>query len=313
MEVLNQPSVSIIVVTYNSSKYVLETLESVRKQTYQNIELIITDDCSLDNTLEICNDWIEDNKKRFVRTKVISAKQNTGIPANCNRGVRNSEGQWVKLIAGDDMLLKSCIEDNVEYVYENPSAKFVVSDLLEINDEGFFFDNRKAKIEKDNRLKFFFNAKTAEKQLKAYSRWPVFLNAPTFFIDKQLLTDVNFFDAEYRVFEDMPLIYRITSKGVRVYFMNKPTVKYRIHDKAISRKASNNNDRNKEVLSVFKKYRAENLSKINLIDLSIYYEVWLNHYWKGFGGHKGSRLLNKLSLFYLYSKYVIYKVNRTKN
>ena len=313
MEVLNQPLVSIIVVTYNSSKYVLETLESVRKQTYQNIELIITDDCSLDNTLEICNDWIEDNKKRFVRTKVISSKQNTGIPANCNRGVRNSEGQWVKLIAGDDMLLKSCIEDNVEYVYENPSAKFVVSDLLEINDEGFFFDNRKAKIEKDNRLKFFFNAETAEKQLKAYSRWPVFLNAPTFFIDKKLLTDINFFDAEYRVFEDMPLIYRITSKGVRVYFMNKPTVKYRIHDKAISRKASNNNDRNKEVLSVFKKYRAENLSKINLIDLSIYYEVWLNHYWKGFGGHKGSRLLNKLSLFYLYSKYVIYKVNRTQN
>jgi alpha-1,3-rhamnosyltransferase len=51
--------VSIVVVTYNSSKSVLDTLESVKAQTYQNIEIIITDDCSTDNTVEICRHWIE--------------------------------------------------------------------------------------------------------------------------------------------------------------------------------------------------------------------------------------------------------------
>ena len=73
------PLFSIIIVTYNSSPYVLETLESARAQTYQNIELIITDDCSIDNTVNICREWIDKNKERFVRTELITVEQNTGI------------------------------------------------------------------------------------------------------------------------------------------------------------------------------------------------------------------------------------------
>ena len=307
---LKFPLVSIIVVTYNSSRYVLESLESIKDQTYQNVELIITDDCSLDNTVAICNNWVKENKDRFARVKIITANHNTGIPSNCNRGAKKSHGEWIKLIAGDDILLKSCIEDNVKYIEDNPDAKFVVSELLEINDDGFFLKSDKAKREKDNRLKFFFNAKTAKKQLKAFARWPVFLNAPTYFINRQLLKNIDYFDEDYRIFEDMPLIYRVTSNNVIIYFMNKPTVKYRIHDKAVSRKASNNNYRDKEVISVFKKYRVEHLSKFNLIDLSIYYELWLNYFWKGFKGHKGSKVLIKLSVFHWYSRYKIFKLKR---
>lgn len=312
MEVLKQPLVSIIVVTYNSSKYVLETLESIRKQTYQNIELIITDDCSLDDTLEICNEWVERNKKRFVRTNIITVEKNTGIPSNCNRGVKNSDGPWIKLIAGDDMLLESCIEDNLEYINNNPDANFVVSNLLEINDVGSFVNNYKGKKDKEDRIKFFFNFKTPQQQLKAYARWPVFLNAPTYFIHRQQLSDVDYFDEEYKIFEDMPLIYRVNSNNTFIHFMNKPTVAYRIHDKSISRELSINEARDKEVLAVFKKYREKHLSKFNLIDLSIYYELWLNHCWKGYKGHTGFSLLSKLSLFHWYSKYIIYKIESTE-
>ncbi|MBR5577209.1 MAG: glycosyltransferase [Bacteroidaceae bacterium] len=52
--------VSIVVITYNSSKYVLETLESVKAQDYPNIELIVSDDRSTDNTFELVNQWIEE-------------------------------------------------------------------------------------------------------------------------------------------------------------------------------------------------------------------------------------------------------------
>lgn len=307
MEVLKQPLVSVIVVTYNSSEYVLETLESVRKQTYQNIELIITDDCSFDNTLEICNSWIERNKERFARTKIISAVKNTGIPSNCNRGAMSSHGEWIKLIAGDDMLLESCVDDNLKYIADNPTAKFVVSELLEVNDDGFFIKNEKEKKRKDNMLKFYFHAKTAEKQLKAYARWPVFLNAPTHFINNQLLKDIDYFDDEYRIFEDMPLIYRVNSNDTFIHFLNKPTVKYRIHDSAISRKRSNNDERDKEVLLVFNKYRQKHLSKFNLIDLSVYYERWLTFYWRGIMGRKGISALSKLSVFYWYVKLFNYQ------
>ena len=64
---VNNPLVSIIVVTYNSSLYVRETLESAKRQSYRNLELIVTDDASKDDTVKICREWIENNKNRFVR------------------------------------------------------------------------------------------------------------------------------------------------------------------------------------------------------------------------------------------------------
>ena len=76
MQGKENPLVSIIVITYNSAKYVLETLESARYQTYQNIELIVSDDCSVDNTVEICNNWIKKNSNRFARVELITVNKN---------------------------------------------------------------------------------------------------------------------------------------------------------------------------------------------------------------------------------------------
>jgi len=62
--------VSIIVVTYNSSKFITETLNSVSNQTWEDIELIITDDCSEDDTIEICRKWLKKNKDRFSSVQI---------------------------------------------------------------------------------------------------------------------------------------------------------------------------------------------------------------------------------------------------
>lgn len=99
------PLVSIIVITYNSAKYVLETLESAKAQTYQNIELIITDDASQDDTVEICKEWLKENKELFVKTELVTVQKNTGISPNCNRGLKLSNGKWLKFIAGDEVII----------------------------------------------------------------------------------------------------------------------------------------------------------------------------------------------------------------
>ena len=124
------PLVSIIVVTYNSSKYILETLESAKDQTYKNIELIVTDDSSKDNTVELCKEWMQKNSARFVRTEVITVPQNSGIAANCNRGVNAAEGTWVKFIAGDDILTVDCVDAFVDFVKLNKEAMVVESKSL---------------------------------------------------------------------------------------------------------------------------------------------------------------------------------------
>ena len=138
---MDQQIVTIGVLTYNSSKYVIETLESIKAQTYPSLILQISDDCSTDDTIEICKKWIEDNKERFVKTKVIIPDHNTGVSANANRNWDECETEWIKDIAGDDLLLPNCIEDNMKYIEKHPDAVVVFSKV-----KGFRASNGKKKL-----------------------------------------------------------------------------------------------------------------------------------------------------------------------
>ncbi len=101
--------VSVVVITYNSAKYVIETLESVKDQTYKNIELVVADDASTDDTLTLVKQWVDANKGRFSGYKVVESEINTGIAPNLNRGIMAATGAYIKPIAGDDLLLNNCI------------------------------------------------------------------------------------------------------------------------------------------------------------------------------------------------------------
>ena len=126
---VDYPIVTVSVGTYNSSKFVLETLESIKAQTYPNLILQICDDCSTDNTVDICKKWIEDNKDRFVKTKIIVPEHNTGISGNANRAWDACETEYFKGIAGDDLLMPNCIEDFMDFVNKNPESVIVFSKI----------------------------------------------------------------------------------------------------------------------------------------------------------------------------------------
>ena len=64
------PLVSVIIITYNSAKYVSDALESVKSQSYDKIELIVADDGSKDETAKICEDWLIANDSRFAKAKL---------------------------------------------------------------------------------------------------------------------------------------------------------------------------------------------------------------------------------------------------
>lgn len=222
--------VSVIVITYNSAKYVLETLESVKNQTYQNIELIISDDASKDKTLDICSDWLMNNKERFVKTELITVTENTGIPANCNRGVRTSNGALIKMIAGDDILIEDCVNIGVREYLRQPF------DLLQTNfiayDEEFSSKNLLG-IQKPEFIRSFFNL-NAKNQYKAF-KYRNFILTPSVFMNADVFKKIMF-DEEFKIIEDYNFWIMAAKSGFRFSYLDNVTVKYRVRSDSVQSK-----------------------------------------------------------------------------
>lgn len=219
------PLVSVCVITYNSQDYILETLDSVANQTYRNIELIISDDCSHDKTVEICHQWLSSNYNRFVDSVIITKENNTGVSANCNRAVKRSKGQWIKYFAGDDKLLPNCITDNIEYVNEHPSIDVLFSDMVVIGNHisGKMIDSRHVYFERLTKGEF--------KRRLLYQN---FLPAPSAFFSKELFDKVGGFDENIPFMEDKPFFLRAVFDNSNLSYMKKATICYRKHSNSLS-------------------------------------------------------------------------------
>lgn len=217
------PLVSVCIITYNSSKYVIETLESIKRQTYHDIELIVSDDCSKDNTVIICRNWINKNKGRFVRTKLIESERNKGIAFNCNNGFAACGSDWVKFIAGDDILLENCIENNIRYVQANPQIKVLFSQC-----EYFNHSSSIGIRPQGPEIDFFYL--DAKQQLDKLLINNVIPCTPTAFFYRKIFIDGNYADTRFPFLEDYPLWIKLTKKNQKLWLMPKVTVKYRYED-----------------------------------------------------------------------------------
>ena len=227
------PVVSIIVATYNSAKFVIETLESAKEQSWKHLELIVSDDCSFDNTVELCRQWIDQNKDRFVRTELITVPKNTGISANCNRCINAAQTNWIKFIAGDDILLPNCIEDNVKFVLANPEAKIIFSGVL-LYQNDFKKENFLHIIPGVFPMNLMNPAFTANHQYKLLLLSDRITYTPSVFLNCPALLEVGGYDEANRLIEDYPMWLNLTRAGYRMYYFKQPTVGYRKHEGAIS-------------------------------------------------------------------------------
>jgi alpha-1,3-rhamnosyltransferase len=271
-----QPLISIVVITYNSSKFVFETLESIKAQTYKNIELIISDDASTDNTIEVCENWLKKNNERFVETKLVTSEVNTGIAPNCNRGLSAAKGEWVKYIAGDDILLDNCISDFVNFTKINPDCKVVFGKILILNGK---------KIIDPGVPKFFKQSKAKQKEM-VYTGSSI--PAPSNFISRELLLKIGGFDERFPFIEDVPLWIKIASYDQYFYLLDKPVVIYRSHPDSITalnnRKKSRNNfieDEIKLMSNIILPYLKKNKKYLKILHLKkmILFKTFINKYY----------------------------------
>jgi len=100
-----------IVLSYNHSRFILETLESVRAQTYKNTELIILDDCSSDDSVSIIERWLQENA---IACTFIRHQKNQGICKSLNETLAVATGKYISMVASDDLWLPDKIARQVE-------------------------------------------------------------------------------------------------------------------------------------------------------------------------------------------------------
>jgi glycosyltransferase involved in cell wall biosynthesis len=274
----NTPLVSIVVITYNSAQYVLETLESTKAQTYRNIELIITDDYSTDNTIEVCRIWINENKNGFVRAEIITAIKNSGISANCNRGAKKAEGKWIKFIAGDDILLPDCVQNFINFTYSCPSAEVIISKQQSFNKLNGVkvFVNIRPQINDSNKL-FYKESADINTQYYYLLNRKVLIAGPAYIIKRDLLSTLDYFNEQYRLLEDYPLFLKILEKGNQIYFLDKVTVEYRLHENAVSQTDMNGKiypEYYKDWFSFLMHYNLKRLKLLYKVDLLLEYSLY---------------------------------------
>lgn len=125
---LKLPLVTFVVTSYNYEKYILKTIESIKAQTYKNIEIIVVDDCSTDKSRELL--------EQISNITLIKNKKNIGQLASMMKGLELAQGQFVSFIDSDDVLMPDYAQNHIR-VHLQTSVAFTSCQIAEIgeNDE----------------------------------------------------------------------------------------------------------------------------------------------------------------------------------
>lgn len=129
------PLVSVLIPSYNHSKYIVSALESVASETYPNIDLVILDDGSTDDSYQIARSWLSTNSSKFSSSS-LSCQVNSGIATTLNRLICMAKGKYVAFLASDDILLPGGIRTRVNRLESDSKLLAVFGDCISIDEHG---------------------------------------------------------------------------------------------------------------------------------------------------------------------------------
>jgi len=135
--------VSVIIPVYNGEKFLDQTIKSVLNQTYKNVEYIIIDDCSQDNSLKIIEKYSD-------KITIYINKKNLGIIKTVNNAIKKSNGKYILVIGQDDLLESDHIENMIRAFDDNTSLIFCNSIIIDKNNNkiGIAYQDEQTKIKK---------------------------------------------------------------------------------------------------------------------------------------------------------------------
>jgi len=204
---VNNPFVSVIIPTYNRSHLTIRAVESVLSQTYKNLEIILVDDGSTDDTKERLHQYKE--RVRYIY------KENGGVCSARNVGIRNAAGSIIAFLDSDDMYEPQKIELSVRYLLKHPHVGLVHTAAYFIDDDDNILDWKMHHV----------NKKTGWKKEKLVFK--NFICNPTIVTLRKYIDKAGWFNEELIVTGDWDMWLRI-SEYCQVGSIDIPLSKYRI-------------------------------------------------------------------------------------
>lgn len=224
---MKEPLVSIIIPSYCHEKYVKSCLKSVWLQTYKNIELIIFDDNSCDDTFNIVLQYKAKLEERFVRVICHRNSENIGVVKNENKMIELCKGKYIKSLASDDMLLPNAIEDLVCFYETYPEYDIIFSNGIYCGEsEQYPLDSLKI------RKLIYGEVLHLNENIMQQLYEDNFISAPTVLIRKDTFEKFGLYDEDFSI-EDWEYWLRIAEKG-RIGYCDKMTVAYRVGGESLS-------------------------------------------------------------------------------
>lgn len=211
--------VSVIMGIYNCDKYLDDSINSILNQTYENIELIMCDDGSIDNTLNIAKKYEKEYPQKI---KVIQNEKNMGLNYTLNNCLKHANGQYIARQDGDDVSVPDRIEKQVRFLEDNPQYA-IVSSNVELFDENGKWGNGKI-IEEPQKLDFYKGSPFCH--AASMTRKEAFDEVGGYTVEKKLL----------RV-EDYHLWYKMYQKGYKGYNLQEVLYKIRDNKEAFKRRS----------------------------------------------------------------------------
>lgn len=245
---MNQPLVSIVAINYNNEKYVIETLDSIANQTYQNTELIIVDDCSTDSSPLLIENWLKNYKKPYHFIKHV---KNLGVCKTINDGYKVAIGKYIESIATDDIMMPEKTEKQVGILEKSlPSVGMVYSNVYLIDEFSCFLNISFINMYRKD-LENFPSGNIYNEILKGN-----FIPAMSIMIKSEILNEIGYFDENLN-YEDYDMWLRIAKK-FNIVYSGYISAKYRIRRNSLSETLS----KQKWILDDIKIYDKHRLNSV---------------------------------------------------
>lgn len=230
---MSKPLVSICIPTYNGAKYMAEAMDSAIAQTYDNLEIIVSDDASKDDTLKI----IESYKDKTDIPIFIHHHKPNSIGANWNNTIRKAKGTYIKFLFQDDVLMLTCIERMVLLAEEHKNVGLIYCKRKILYNPDIFFDVNWVRKFKD--LHLHWNEISLSEGVvsgKTYLKDSYLLNyplnkigePPAVLIHKNVFKKVGYFSTKLKQELDFEFWYRLMPY-FNIGFVDEELIKFRLH------------------------------------------------------------------------------------